>query len=66
MSKIFILIIEIYQRFLSFDRGFFAFLAPFGSCKFEVSCSEYTKQSIKEQGCPKGLFLGLKRLYKCR
>ena len=36
------------------------------TCGFVPTCSKYMEQSIKEFGPFKGLFLGLKRLSKCR
>lgn len=66
MSKLFLLAISFYQRYLSFDKGVLMIFAPGGACKFEVSCSEYTKQQIMKHGLYKGLILGLKRLWRCR
>jgi len=70
MSKIFINLISFYQKYLSFDQGAFAFLAPGGSCKYrfygELSCSEYMKKQIKEKGALRGTLLGLKRIGSCR
>ncbi len=36
------------------------------SCKFEETCSDFTKRSISEQGLFRGAFLGLSRLVKCQ
>lgn len=66
MSKIFIKLIEFYQKYLSFDTGALAFLAPGGSCKYSPTCSEYTKQAIKRYGVFKGLNMGIKRIISCR
>ena len=35
------------------------------NCKFDPSCSEYTKQAINKYGFFKGSFLGMKRILKC-
>lgn len=59
-------LIEFYQTFLSFDRGILAVLAPGGACKFEVSCSEYTKQQIIKEGVFKGVYKGMRRIIQCR
>ncbi len=59
------LVIEFYQTFLSFDRGVLAIFAPGGACRYEVSCSEYTKQSIDEYGVLKGVGMGFKRILSC-
>jgi uncharacterized protein len=64
--KTLILLIEFYQRYLSFDRGLLMALAPGGACKFEVSCSEYTKQMIVKYGALRGGFRGIKRILICR
>jgi putative component of membrane protein insertase Oxa1/YidC/SpoIIIJ protein YidD len=61
MRKVLIIIIDIYKILISSS------LKPlFGNvCKFEISCSEYTKRRIREEGVLKGLYLGLSRLSKC-
>lgn len=66
MVIIIIKIISFYQAFLSFDKGALAIFAPGGACKYEVSCSEYTKQRIGEFGVFRGSWLGLKRIWSCR
>ena len=60
MKKIFIKIINFYQKNISLylgQRGI--------HCKFEPTCSEYTKQAIEKYGAIKGVFLGLKRILRC-
>lgn len=59
-------IITFYQKFLSFDRGLLAVFAPGGACKYEVSCSEYTKQAILDYGVTRGILMGIKRVWSCR
>ncbi len=66
MRNIFIQLINFYQSFLSFDRGVLAIFAPGGSCKYDISCSEYTKQMIEKNGSLKGIILGIKRIWSCR
>lgn len=66
ISKSLVLVIEFYQKFLSFDRGVLMFLAPGGACKYKVSCSEYTKQMILKEGISMGLYNGLRRIISCR
>ena len=34
-------------------------------CKFEPTCSEYTRQAIEKYGSLKGIYLGFKRFIKC-
>lgn len=66
MKKLLIKFIEFYQKFLSFDTGMLAIFAPGGACKYPISCSEYTKQAILQQGIYKGLNLGVRRIFSCR
>ena len=57
MTKIFILIIKIYQYFISPLLG--------SRCRFLPTCSEYFIEALKTQGLTKGIKLGLKRILKC-
>jgi putative component of membrane protein insertase Oxa1/YidC/SpoIIIJ protein YidD len=66
MSKISVLLIEIYQKYLSFDRGALMVFAPGGACKYSPTCSEYTKQQIIKHGFAKGWSLGIRRILSCR
>ena len=66
MTIIIIKIINFYQTYLSFDRGFLKIFAPGGACKFGITCSEYTKQAIVKNGILKGSYLGAKRILNCR
>jgi putative component of membrane protein insertase Oxa1/YidC/SpoIIIJ protein YidD len=66
MRFLFCKLIEFYQIFLSFDRGVLAVLAPGGACKYEISCSEYTKQQILKYGVIKGSAMGVRRILSCR
>ena len=34
-------------------------------CRFNPTCSEYTRQAIEKYGVLKGLWLGIKRVCKC-
>lgn len=65
MARLIILLINIYQRTLSPDHGWFKARHPYGYCKFYPSCSEYTKLSVKEHGAILGLVKGVKRILKC-
>jgi len=40
------------------------FLPP--ACRFEPSCSEYTRQAVEKYGALKGTWMGLKRLLRCQ
>ena len=57
MTKIFILIIKIYQYFISPLLG--------SRCRFLPTCSEYSIEALKTQGLIIGVKLGVKRILKC-
>ena len=56
MKKIFIFLINVYQKISS--------LTP-SRCRFYPTCSQYTKESIIKYGIFKGSWLGVKRICKC-
>lgn len=56
IKNILIGIINIYQRIPGQFHGY---------CKHVPSCSEYTKEAIKEYGAIKGSIMGIKRILKC-
>jgi len=41
-------------------------LASHKYCRHDPTCSEYMIQALKEHGVVSGLWLGLKRMSKCR
>lgn len=45
-----------------------AFISPFlpSACRFEPTCSEYTKQAVEKYGAVKGSWLGVKRILRCQ
>ena len=57
MTRLVILIIKIYQYFISPLIG--------NNCRFLPTCSEYFITSLRSFGLFKGSILGLKRLFKC-
>lgn len=57
MKKFFLTLIEFYQEQISPFLG--------AHCKYEPTCSEYTKQAIEKYGIGKGSILGIKRIIKC-
>lgn len=65
MKRILIKIIELYQRTLSPDTGWFKYKHPAGYCKYSPNCSEYCKQSIKKHGALKGIPRGIYRILRC-
>ena len=65
MKKFFLFIIKLYQKTLSPDQGLFTYKHPYGYCRFYPHCSEYSYQAIEKYGVIKGIFLGLKRVFRC-
>lgn len=60
MKRIFISIIKWYQKNISLffeSKGI--------KCKFEPSCSEYSRQAIEKYGVFKGIFFSVKRILRC-
>ena len=60
MKKIFIKLIEIYQKHISlwlFHKNV--------HCKYYPTCSEYTKQAIQKYGVIKGILIGFARIIRC-
>ena len=57
MKKILVGLINLYQIMS---------LSSHACCRFYPTCSEYTKQAIIEYGSIKGLYLGFKRILRCR
>ena len=57
IKRLFILPIILYQKVIS----------PFlpGSCRFNPTCSEYSKQAILKYGVIYGILLSFKRIIKC-
>lgn len=66
MIKIITSVVNFYQSYLSFDRGVLAAFAPGGACRYDTSCSEYTKQMVGKFGVIHGSWLGLKRIWSCK
>lgn len=60
-----VLLINLYQKTLSPDHGFFKVFYPYGYCKFHPSCSQYAKEAIVKHGLVYGSVLGGKRILKC-
>jgi putative membrane protein insertion efficiency factor len=57
MRKIALYVIAGYQRFVS------PILPP--ACRYEPSCSEYTRQAVEKYGAVRGLSMGLGRVFRC-
>ena len=57
MTKILILIIKLYEYFVSPLLG--------NRCRFLPTCSEYFIEALSTHGLLRGLKLGIKRIFKC-
>ncbi len=57
MQKFLVLLIRLYQKFLSPLKG--------QTCRFYPSCSEYSVQAIQKFGLSKGSWKAIKRILKC-
>ena len=53
----FLFLIKIYKTFIS----------PFtpATCRYQPTCSSYTKEALEKHGLFKGSWLGLKRIFSC-
>ena len=58
MKSVVLSAIWVYQRTLSP-------LLP-TSCRFTPSCSHYSQEAVEKYGVVKGIWLGIKRLGRCR
>lgn len=61
MKKIVIKIIDFYKKYIS---SYFSQILGI-HCKFEPTCSEYTKQAIEKYGVLKGSWKGFLRIIRC-
>ncbi len=64
MKVIVIFSINVYQALSRMFHGLSG-MPPGSGCRFYPSCSEYTKQMVREKGAVKGLGLGLRQLSRC-
>ena len=65
MKYILVKLIELYQRTLSPDEGWFKERYPGGYCKYVPHCSEYGKQAIIKKGVVYGTILAIWRVMRC-
>ena len=63
MKKLSLLIINFYQGFISVSLK--NILGVDRMCRFSPTCSEYTKQMVRQHGVF-GILLGIKRIGACR
>lgn len=64
MKKTLILIIDIYQKFIYISLKNIFGINP--TCRFDITCSNFAKQSILKHGVLKGTKLSLLRLLNCQ
>lgn len=57
MKRFLVMLIRLYQKFLSPLKG--------QTCRFYPSCSEYSAQAIQKYGLSKGSLRAIKRILKC-
>ncbi|MBI2485341.1 membrane protein insertion efficiency factor YidD [Candidatus Uhrbacteria bacterium] len=57
--------IRLYQKTLSPDHGLTRPLFPYGACRFDPTCSEYTVKAIKRYGFFAGFLRGGARICRC-
>lgn len=55
-KKIVLRILVFYKKYISKGEH----------CRFVPTCSEYTYEAVKKYGVIKGLWLGIKRVSRCR
>jgi uncharacterized protein len=65
LKNLVIKIIQLYQKTVSFDHGFFKFFYPNGFCRFKPTCSEYAIDAVETHGIIKGGFLSVWRVMRC-
>ena len=64
-KKIVILLINIYQKTLSFDHGLLKVFYPYGFCRFTPTCSQYGKEAVEKHGVIKGMVVTMWRITRC-
>ena len=65
VRKPFLLLIRLYQKTLSPDHGPLKSLFPYGYCKYNPTCSDYSYQAIEKYGLIKGIPMSIWRILRC-
>jgi putative membrane protein insertion efficiency factor len=60
-----IALINVYQKIFSFDHGPLKVFYPYGFCRFNPTCSEYSRQAIEKYGVIRGGVKGAWRVLRC-
>ncbi len=49
-------------------RGYKRLVSPFlgNNCRFHPSCATYCADAVEKHGVIKGIYLGVKRIFKCQ
>lgn len=63
LAKIAATLIRLYQVTLSPLKRLL--LGPYAACRFHPTCSEYARQAVLRHGFFQGIWLGIKRLFRC-
>ncbi len=65
MRRLLQYLIRLYQNTLSLDHGPLRRLTTQPRCKFHPTCSQYAHDAIGRFGVFKGVYLGVKRIFRC-
>ena len=60
LARMAICVVRFYQRNIS------PIIGGRNACRFTPSCSEYTVQAIAKYGAFRGVYMGLRRILRCR
>ena len=58
-------VVRVYQVTISPDHGVARGWHAGGCCRFEPTCSEYTRQALIKYGLARGVWMGAKRVIRC-
>ena len=59
-ARVALFMLHIYQKYIS------PTIHGRAACRFIPSCSEYTRQAIERHGVVRGIWLGIRRILRCR